>query len=149
MEHQRLRLVQTGPARRDQRTSQRRTLRVPGQLVWKDSRGATRLARFVTRDVSELGIAVDCLDGSAIPMYRLVYVQIDRSARERLADLPETLRRPAVLSAVYRVGPSRQSTGTPDSYALRLMVEPTRSARGTGRDNEPSTTGATPFERSA
>lgn len=148
MEHHRLRLVQTGHPRRDQRASQRRALRVPGQLVWKDARGATRLARVVTRDVSDLGIAVDCLDGSAIPLYRLVYVQIDRSARERFEDLPGPLRRPAVLSAVYRVGPSRQSTGSPESYALRLMVEPDRSARSTGQD-QPAPPDAAKFIRSA
>lgn len=147
MEHH-LRLVQSGHPRRDQRAGQRLTLRVPGQLVWKDVRGATRLARVMTRDVSDLGIAVDCLDGSAIPLYRLVYVQIDRSARERTNELPESLRRPAVLSAVYRVGPSRQSTGTPESYALRLMVEPERAARaGKGGDRAPA--GSDRFVRSA
>jgi hypothetical protein len=29
-----------------------------------------------------------------------------------------------VLSAVYRVGPHKTSTGTPMGYALRLLVEP-------------------------
>lgn len=120
---QRLRLVQPGLLRREKRSSQRRPMRVPGQLVWKDSRGATRLARVVTRDVSDYGVSVDCIDGTSIPLYRLVYVQIDRDARQGDDDLPQALRKP-VLSAVYRVGPCQQSTGTPASYALRLLVEP-------------------------
>jgi len=129
---QRLRLVQPGLLRREKRSSQRRPLRVPGQLVWKDSRGTTRLARVVTRDVSDYGVSVDCIDGTSIPLYRLVYVQIDRDARRGDDDLPEALRKP-VLSAVYRVGPCQQSTGTPASYALRLLVEP-----GAGRATAPA-----------
>ena len=146
MDHHRLRLV-SAAARRDQRTSPRREVKVPGQLVWKDSRGSTRLARIMTRDVSDLGVAVDCLDGTPIPLYRLVYVQIDRAAREGLGELPEPLRRPAVLSAVYRVGPSQQSTGTPETYALRLLVEPERSARGRTQASEEPPTGR--YSRSA
>jgi hypothetical protein len=129
MDHHRLRLVPFGASRQDKRVSPRWAVRVPGQLVWKDARGSTRLARIMTRNVSELGVAVDCLDGTPIPLYRLVYVQIDRTARESSGELPAPLRRPAVLSAVYRVGPSRQTTGTPDTYALRLLVEPERSSR--------------------
>lgn len=129
MDHQRLRLVPTTAARKESRAHERRPLRVPGQLVWKDSRGTTRLARIITRDVSACGMSVDCLDAGCIPLYRLVYVQIDRAARESTQDLPEPLRRPAVLSAIYRVGPSRQSTGSPEGYALRLLVEPDRAPR--------------------
>ena len=33
-----------------------------------------------------------------------------------------------VLSAVYRVGPYKTSTGTPSGYALRLLVEKTQGA---------------------
>jgi len=125
---QRLRLVPTGQHRREKRVSDRRALRVPGQLVWKDSRGSTRLARVVTRDVSDYGVSVDCVDGSAIPLYRLVYVQLDREIRHGADDLPDALRKP-VLSAVYRVGPCQPTTGTPASYALRLMVEPSPAAQ--------------------
>lgn len=149
MECHRLRLVQATLPRREQRASQRRCLRVPGQLVWKDARGSTRLARIMTRDVSDLGVAVECLEGTPIPLYRLVYVQIDRAVRECAEDLPEPLRRPAVLSAVYRVGPSRQSTGVPETYALRLLVEPERSGRG-ARLRDQATAGPTGrYSRSA
>jgi hypothetical protein len=40
-----------------------------------------------------------------------------------------------VLSAIYRVGPYRSATGTPQGYALRLLIEPSREAvsRSRGR----------------
>ena len=120
---QRLRLVQGGQPRTDKRSAERRNLAVPGQIVWKDGRGTTKLASVITRNVSEHGVAVECLNGAAIPLYRLVYFQVDREARHRL-DLPEALRKPNVFSAVFRVGPYSQATGAPSEYALRLLVEP-------------------------
>jgi hypothetical protein len=125
---QRLRLVQGGHQPRvDNRAAERRPIAVPGQIVWKDARGTTRMASVVTRDVSEYGVAVDCLSGAAIPLYRLVYFQIDRDARNR-PDLPAALRKPNVLSAIFRVGSCNQATGAPAGYALRLLVEPAREA---------------------
>ncbi|HTI37802.1 MAG TPA: hypothetical protein VL484_09605 [Vicinamibacterales bacterium] len=125
---QRLRLVQGGQQPKgDKRTSERRRLEVPGQIVWKDARGATKFASVLTRDVSEHGVAVECLNGAAIPLYRLVYFQIDRDARNR-PDLPPALRKPNVLSAIFRVGPYSQQTGSPSEYALRLLVEPAHQA---------------------
>jgi hypothetical protein len=83
----------------------------------------------VTRDVSEIGVSVDCINGSPIPLYRLVYFQVDKAERANGA-LPESLRRNAVLAAVYRVAPPTGATGVPGGYALRLLVEPqTLSAR--------------------
>jgi hypothetical protein len=130
---QRLRLVQGGPhPRTDKRASERRPVTVPAQIVWKDARGNTKLTEVVTRDVSEHGVAVACLNGAAIPLYRLVYFQVDRTVRQN-ADLPPALRKPNVLSAVFRVGPDNQATGAPSEYALRLLVEPARaSAAATG-----------------
>ena len=123
---QRLRLVQGVCARADKRTAERLRVNVPGQIVWKDARGTTRIATVVTRDVSEHGVRVDCLGGTPIPLYRLVYFQVERNARGH-ADLPEPLRKSNVLSAVFRVGPCSQATGAPTDYALRLLVEPDRS----------------------
>jgi len=100
---------------------------VPGQIVWKDCKGTTRIASVVTRDVSETGVSVDCLGGMPIPLFRLVYFQLDRDARARL-DLPAALRKSSVLSAVFRVGPCRQATGAPSEYALRMLVEPQQVA---------------------
>src|SRR4029453_4318448 len=122
---QRLRLVQGGQPRVEKRVADRRRISVPGQIVWKDAKGTTRMAAVVTRDVSENGVSVDCLGGMPIPLFRLVYFQIDREARTR-PDLPAALRKWSVLSAVFRVGPCRQATGAPSEYALRLLVEPAR-----------------------
>jgi hypothetical protein len=123
---QRLRLVQGNHGRADKRSSDRRRLAVPGQIVWKDDRGTTRIAAVRTRDVSEYGVSVECLGGIPIPRFRLVYFQIDRDARG-MQDLPAALRKASVLSAVFRVGDCQQSTGAPSDYALRLLVEPRRS----------------------
>jgi hypothetical protein len=122
---QRLRLVQGGQGRSDKRTAERQRVAVPGQIVWKDARGTTRIASVVTRDVSELGVCVECLSGTPIPQYRLVYFQVDREARHR-PELPAALRKASVLSAIFRVGACRQATGAPGEYALRLLVEPER-----------------------
>jgi hypothetical protein len=126
---QKLRLVQSAQVNRvEKRAVERRHLAVPGQIVWKDARGATRMASVVTRDVSDLGVSVECVQGPAIPLYRMVYFQVDRSVRHR-TDLPEVLRKSNVLSAVFRVGASSQRTGAPSEYALRLLVEPERKPR--------------------
>lgn len=120
---QRFRLVQGGGPRTEKRAAERRHLAVPAQIVWKDGRGTTRLASVITRDVSEHGVSVECLNGAAIPLYRLVYFQVDRDVRHR-PELPQALRKPNVLSAIFRVGPYSQATGAPSEYALRLLVEP-------------------------
>jgi hypothetical protein len=88
----------------------------------------TRFASVITKDVSESGVYLECRGSDAIPLYRLVYLQLEREARD-LAGLPAPLRDGRVLSAVYRVGPRQPATGTPSGYALRLLVEP--SARRT------------------
>lgn len=124
---QRFRLVQGGHhTRTEKRSSERRRVSVPGQIVWKDARGSTKLANVVTRDVSEHGVSVECLNGAAIPLYRLVYFQIDRESRQT-PDLPPALRKPNVLSAIFRVGDDNRATGAPSDYALRLLVEPART----------------------
>jgi hypothetical protein len=125
---QRLRLIQGLQPRPDQRASERHRVQVPGQIVWKDARGCTRMASVMTRDVSEHGVAVDCLGGTPIPLYRLVFFQVDRDSRHRM-DLPPVLRKSSILSAVFRVGPCSQTTGAPSEYALRLLVEPERHSR--------------------
>src|SRR5262245_41070654 len=128
---QRLRLVQGGQQPRsssEKRTSERRCITVPGQIVWKDARGNTKLTPVVTRDVSDFGVSVECLSGAAIPLYRLVYFQIDREVRH-LEEIPAALRKPNVLSAIFRVGDDNQAIGGPSGYALRLLVEPARASR--------------------
>jgi hypothetical protein len=126
---QRLRLVQgSNTTRYDNRLAERWQVSVPGQIVWKDAKGTTRMASVVTKDVSEVGVSVQCLEGPAIPLYRMVYFQVDKSARGR-TDLPGALRGSNILSAVFRVGDCSPHTGVPSEYALRLLVEPKRQPR--------------------
>lgn len=123
-----LRLVPgSTPAKSEKRTAERRRIAVPGQIVWKDASGTTRMASVMTRDVSEHGVRVECLQGPAIPIYRMVYFQVERTMRGR-SDLPPALRKPNVLSAIFRVGDCSQRTGAPTEYALRLLIEPERKA---------------------
>jgi len=123
---QRLRLVQGTGARADKRTAERRRMQVPAQIVWKDHRGQTRMASVVTRDVSEQGVSFECRSGVTVPLYRLVYFQVARHVRSH-PELPKTLRKQNVLSAVFRVGECSQKTGTPTEYALRLLVDPSKT----------------------
>ena len=110
------------------RIGNRRKLRVPGRLTWRDASGALKFVSVITRDVSEVDTFVECQVPASIPLYRLVHLQIERNGRE-CAELPAALQQGKVLSAIYRVGPYRSSTGTPQGYALRLLVDPTRTAR--------------------
>ena len=116
----------TGPPTRvDERATTRRPVAVAARITWKDTHGTTRLAMVLTRNASETGVLVECVNGSAIPLHRLVTFHVDRSAWSERA-LPPALRRSQVLAAIYRVGPYNRSTGVPSSYALRLLVKPDR-----------------------
>jgi hypothetical protein len=108
------------------RIGNRRKLRVQGRLTWRDASGALRFVSVVTRDVSDVDAFVECQVPASIPLYRLVHFQIERSGRD-CAELPAVLQQGKVLSAVYRVGPYRTSTGTPQGYALRLLIDPALS----------------------
>ena len=102
-------------------------MRVPGRLTWRDSSGTLRFVSVITRDVSEVDAFVECQVPTSIPLYRLVHFQIERPARES-GELPAVLQQGKILSAVYRVGPYKPATGTPQGYALRLLIEPDRAA---------------------
>lgn len=108
---------------RQARIGNRRKVRVPARLTWRDTSGTLRFVSVMTRDVSEVDAFVECEMPASIPLYRLVHFQIERPARG-LDDLPMALQQGKVLSAVYRVGPYKSATGTPQGYALRLLVEP-------------------------
>ncbi len=110
-----------------ERSSERRVVALPARLTWKDASGAVRFISVMTRDVSEAGVFVDCEAGAAIPLFRLVHLQVERAPRGSEA-LPLRLREGRVLSAVWRVAPCRRSTGTPSGYALRFLVEPHMTA---------------------
>ena len=123
-----------GASRPHQRASERKPVSLPGRLMWKDGRGATRFTSIVTRNVSEHGVFIECETPTAIPLNRLVHLQLERDARDR-TDIPEALREGKVLSAVSRVGRYRSQTGTPEGYGLRLLCEPVRSvAQSTTRE---------------
>jgi len=110
------------PGRAVQRSSERRALALPARLTWKDASGAVRFISVMTRDVSDGGIFVECEAGAAIPLHRLVHLQVERSTRGA-EGLPTRLREGRVLAAVWRVAPCRRSTGTPSGYALRFLME--------------------------
>ena len=114
----------TAPAH--ERIGHRRKLKVPGRLTWRDASGTLRFASVITRDVSDFDAFVECQVPTSIPLFRLVHFQIERPARG-CADLPSVLQQGKVLSAVYRVGPYKSATGTPNGYALRLLVDPARA----------------------
>ena len=124
---------QASPVTRQDRIGQRRQVRVPGRLTWRDSGGTLRFVSVVTRDVSERDAFVECQVPASIPLYRLVHFQIERPARGA-ADLPAVLQQGKVLSAIYRVGPYKSATGTPHGYALRLLVEPARATNRRSND---------------
>ena len=117
----------TQSAVRQQRIGYRRAVRVPGRLTWRDASGTLRFVSVVTRDVSDVDAFVECQMPASIPLYRLVHFQVEKPARDA-ADLPAALQNGKVLSAIYRVGPYKAATGTPQGYALRLLVEPAREA---------------------
>jgi hypothetical protein len=106
------------------RGSERRVINIPARLTWKDQSGATRFASVVTRNVSDIGVFVECPSPLSIPLYRLVQLQLERDVREVEA-VPGALQQGRVLSAVYRVSPPSKSK--PQGLALRLMVAPVRA----------------------
>jgi hypothetical protein len=108
------------------RIGNRRKVSIPARLTWRDASGTLRFVSVVMRDVSDVDAFVECQIPALIPLYRLVHFQIERPVRE--GELPVVLQEGKVLSAVYRVGPHKTSTGTPMGYALRLLVEPKSSA---------------------
>lgn len=114
---------------RPQRIGNRRRVRLPGRLTWRDASGTLRFVSVTTRDISDVDAFVECDRPASIPLYRLVHFQVEAPARSG-KDIPEALQRGKVLSAVYRVGPYQSATGTPQGYALRLMVEPKRAGAG-------------------
>jgi len=107
--------------RADKRTAERREVSFPARLTWKDARGTMRFASAIARNVSDLGIYLECPTPVSIPLYRLVQVQIERSGTSPQA-VPPALTRGRVLSAVYRVSPASMSKR--QGLALRLMVDP-------------------------
>jgi hypothetical protein len=110
--------------------AERRSLILPGRVTWKDARCTTRFASVLTRDVSETGVFIEWRESTSIPLYRLVSFQLERDVRNT-EGVPPVLRSGKVLSAVYRAGAFQRSTGTPEGYGLRMLVDPSVAARAT------------------
>ena len=120
------------------RRSERRPLVLSARVTWKDTRGALRFASVVTRDVSDNGIFIEWTEPTTIPLYRLVTFQLERDARN-IEGIPQALRTGKVLSAVYRAGDFQKSTGTPEGYGLRLLVDPVTRANAAASDRVEAT----------
>jgi uncharacterized protein (UPF0248 family) len=116
-------MARLAPARSPKRAAARQHVTLPARLTWKDASGAVRFTSVTTRDISEVGAFVEADNAAAIPLYRIVHLQLERSSRE-MSGVPERLREGRVLSAVWRVAPTRTSRGTPGGYALRFLVDP-------------------------
>lgn len=112
------------------RTGRDARLNVQARLTWKDADGALRFTSVRTREISETGAIVDCEAAVSLPLFRLVHMQVEKTARN-LTDLPASLREGRVLSAVWQVAPCRPSTGTPSGYRLRFMIPPAAAAPAT------------------
>ena len=109
------------------RVGNRRKVQLRGRLTWRDAGGILRFASVMTQDVSDLDAFVECQAPASIPLYRLVHFQLERTGHD-CSEVPAALQQGKILSAVYRVGPCRAATGTPQGYALRLLVEPGSAA---------------------
>ena len=108
----------------NKRAAERRSVSLPARLTWKDQRGTTRFASVIARNVSELGVFVECQGTVSIPLYRLVQFQLERDVRDS-DPLPASLRSGRILSAVYRVT-APAANGGRQGLALRLLVDPKR-----------------------
>jgi hypothetical protein len=111
------------------RASARAAVSLPARLTWKDANGAVRFTSVRTSEVTDTGAVVECDSAVALPLYRLVHLQVEKSAREWV-ELPQPLRDGRVLSAVWQVAPCKPATGTPSGYALRFMTTPTAACDG-------------------
>ena len=114
------------------RVGNRRKVQLRGRLTWRDAGGVLRFTSVLTQDVSDLDAFVECQAPASIPLYRLVHFQLERTGHDR-SEVPAALQQGKILSAVYRVGPHQAATGTPQGYALRLLVEPGHGAASRAR----------------
>ena len=94
--------------RRIERSSERRAIALPARLTWKDASGAVRFISVMTRDVSDAGVFVECEAGAAIPLYRLVHLQVERSTRR---DASRCRRGCAKAACCRRCGAWRRAGG--------------------------------------
>ena len=72
---------------RPQRIGNRRKIRVPGRLTWRDASGTLRFVSVVTRDVSDVDAFVDYPFGPGVVTAQAAYQRIDGDTTFRT--LPE------------------------------------------------------------
>ena len=94
-------------------------------MTWTDAKGSARSASIRIENVSELGLLVECLSSTEIPLHRLVSISLSPRARA-LLELPEALRHQDVQAAIYRVETPADPHQPTRRYALRLLVAPDR-----------------------
>jgi hypothetical protein len=105
----------------ESRNAERMALTLPARLTWKDQRGATRFASVTVRNLSDTGVYIESQGTLAIPLYRLVQLQLERT--DWMApQIPLALRDTRILSAVYRNDAA--APGRPPGLALRLLIDP-------------------------
>ena len=118
--------TQPSPSQRNHaRAAERTNVALAARLTWKDQNGATRFASVTARNISEMGVYIECQSPLPIPMYRLVQFQLERDDR-MMAQVPRALRDVRLLSAVYRIVPP--AANRPQGLALRLLIDPKRLA---------------------
>ena len=108
---------------------------VPGRLTWRDAAGRTRFVSVDHAGRQRRG-RVRRMPGTR-PRFRCIGWCISRwnaPARD-MRELPGSrCERARCSRRVYRVGPYKSATGTPQGYALRLLVEPSGQPRVTSAD---------------
>ena len=110
---------------------------LPARVTWKDTRGALAICQCRHAMSAKTG-SYRVTEATTIPFYRLVTFQLERDARN-IDGLPQALRAGKVLSAVYRAGDFQKSTGTPEGYGLRLLVDPVTRANAAAPDQVEAT----------
>ena len=83
---------------------------LPARLTWKDANGAVRFTSVRTREVSDTGAVVECDAAVALPLYRLVHLQVEKAAREGV----ELRSRCAMVSSSRRCGRWRPAGPPPE-----------------------------------
>ena len=114
------------------RSSERHDVALPARLTWKDASGAVRFTSVTTRDVSEAGVFVEADNAAAIPLYRIVHVQLERGA-DTEPGAGTAARRPGAVGGLAR----RPAAGV-EGHAERLRAAlPGRSAEAVAAPTSP------------
>ena len=105
-----------GPTRR---TAERHPVALPGRVTWRDSRGMTRFASVVTRDVSDSGVYLECRGRRCHPALQAGVSPVGtRHPRARRAS-SAVARRPRAVGGV-----PGGSLRTDDGHAVWLCAPP-------------------------